>query len=76
MEVTRQNLAEVQQVLDQSPVRCYDPESARRMMARIDQAREEGESLGGVFETGALGVPLDWEVIPPGICVWIAAWQL
>ena len=57
VEVTRQNLAEVQQVLDQSPVRCYDPESARRMMARIDQAREEGESLGGVFETGALGVP-------------------
>jgi len=57
VEVTRQNLAEVQQVLDQSPVRCYDPESARRVMARIDQAREEGESLGGVFETGALGVP-------------------
>lgn len=56
-DITRHNLAEVQQVLENSPVRCYDPESARLMMARIDQAREEGESLGGVFETGALGVP-------------------
>lgn len=56
-EITRHNLAEVQQAVESSPVRCYDPESARLMMARIDQAREEGESLGGMFETGALGVP-------------------
>ena len=47
----------MQQVLENSPVRCYDPESAQLMMARIDQAREEGESLGEMFETGALGVP-------------------
>lgn len=56
-EITLDNLAEMQQVLDNSPVRCCDPESAQRMMARIDQAKQEGESLGGMFETGALGVP-------------------
>ena len=39
-------LAEV----DASPVRCLDEAAATAMMARIDRAKEEGDSLGGVFE--------------------------
>ena len=50
------NLKEMQQCIEDSPVRCYDAGAAQQMMARIDQAKSEGESLGGVFETGALGV--------------------
>jgi chorismate synthase len=37
--------------------RCPDPEAARRMEAAIDAARERGDSLGGVVECVARGVP-------------------
>jgi len=43
---------------DASPVRCSDPQAAARMMAAIDQAREAGDSLGGVFEVCVLGLPV------------------
>jgi chorismate synthase len=41
-----------------SPLRCPDPEAERRMIARIDEARSNGDSVGGVFEVVALGVPI------------------
>jgi chorismate synthase len=40
-----------------SPVRCLDVNAADTMMKVIDEAREAGESLGGVFEVVAYGVP-------------------
>lgn len=43
---------------DASPVRCLDPQAARRMTAAIDSAREAGDTLGGVVEVVAVGVPL------------------
>jgi chorismate synthase len=42
---------------ESSEVRCADPESARQMMAAIDAAGERGDTLGGVVEVVALGVP-------------------
>lgn len=42
--------------MDDSLVRCGDREKERQMVQLIDKARREGESLGGSFETGALGV--------------------
>ena len=42
---------------DDSPTRCVDPGAAARMMAAIDAAREAGDTLGGVFEVAARGVP-------------------
>ena len=39
-------------------VRCPDPEIAERMIARIDAARKDGDSLGGVVEFVARGVPV------------------
>lgn len=42
--------------MDESLVRCGDREKERQMVQLIDKARQEGESLGGSFETGALGV--------------------
>jgi chorismate synthase len=41
-----------------SDVRCPDEEAARRMRAAIDAARQEGDSLGGVFEVIAVGLPV------------------
>jgi len=40
-----------------SDVRCPDEEAAAEMRRAIDAAREQGESLGGVFVILALGLP-------------------
>ena len=42
----------------ESDVSCPDPEAAARMRARIDQARAEGDSLGGIIVVVALGGPV------------------
>jgi len=39
-------------------VRCPDPAAATRMIALIDEARKAGDSLGGVVEAVARGVPV------------------
>jgi chorismate synthase len=44
--------------LEASPVRCADPQASERMVAAIDAAREAGDTLGGVFEVSASGVPI------------------
>jgi chorismate synthase len=43
--------------IDGSPVRCADAEASDRMVTTIDAARRAGDSLGGVFEVLAYGVP-------------------
>lgn len=40
-----------------SEVRCVDPESEASMIAAIDEARRDGDTLGGVFEIVAEGLP-------------------
>lgn len=42
---------------DASPLRTLDPEAESRMIAEIDAARDAGDTLGGVFEVVATGVP-------------------
>lgn len=43
--------------IDASPVRAVDPEAARRMVAEIDRIRRARDTVGGVFEVLAYGVP-------------------
>jgi chorismate synthase len=43
--------------VDANIVRCPDGPTADRMIARIDEARKAGDSLGGVVEAVARGVP-------------------
>jgi len=43
---------------DASPVRCLDPEAEQEMIARIDAAKAAGDTLGGVVEVIALGLPV------------------
>jgi len=38
-------------------VRCPDPEASQRMVAAIDEAGEQGDTLGGTFRVIARGVP-------------------
>lgn len=42
---------------DDAPVRCLDETTAVAMMAHIDAAREQGDTLGGTFEVIVDGVP-------------------
>lgn len=44
--------------VDSSPVRVLDAEAGARMMAEIDRAKEAGDTLGGVFEVVATGLPV------------------
>jgi len=43
---------------DASPVRCLDPAAEKEMIARIDAAKAAGDTLGGIVEVLALGVPV------------------
>ncbi len=43
--------------LDEDPVRCLDPEAGAAMVARIDQAHKDGDTLGGVVEVVVHGLP-------------------
>ncbi len=46
------------QAVEESPLRCADAEAGQRMVAAVDAARTEGDSLGGVTEVRASGVPI------------------
>ena len=43
---------------DQSPVRCLDHDAEAEIIRRIDAAKAAGDTLGGVVEVVALGVPV------------------
>jgi chorismate synthase len=42
--------------VDESPVRCLDPDASRAMVEEINVLRKRNESLGGVFELRAFGL--------------------
>jgi chorismate synthase len=43
--------------IDADPVRCADAETSAAMVAEIDAARRDGDTLGGVVEVVSYGVP-------------------
>src|SRR5216117_2571569 len=43
---------------DQSPVRCLDQDAEAEIIRRIDAAKAAGDTLGGVVEVVALGLPV------------------
>ncbi|WP_066038728.1 chorismate synthase [Herbiconiux solani] len=45
------------EALDADPVRCFDPATSALMVAEIDDAHKEGDTLGGVVEVLAYGLP-------------------
>ena len=46
-----------QQAIDADPVRCADPATSQAMVAEIDAVRKDGDTLGGVVEVLAFGLP-------------------
>src|SRR6266496_2923711 len=43
--------------VDADPLRCADPATSAAMVAEIDAARKDGDTLGGVVEVAGYGVP-------------------
>lgn len=43
--------------LDADPLRCFDAETSTAMVAEVDLAHKEGQTLGGVVEVLAYGLP-------------------
>lgn len=50
--------ADVNAAADESAVRMLDPEASVRVVARIDEIKREGNTLGGVCEVVCAGVPV------------------
>ncbi|AIC94607.1 MULTISPECIES: chorismate synthase [Shouchella] len=48
----------IQERSEASPVRCLDEEAGTKMMAAIDQAKQDGDSIGGVVEVVVEGLPI------------------
>jgi chorismate synthase len=43
--------------IDADPLRCLDPDASARMVAEVDAAKKDADTLGGVVEVLAYGVP-------------------
>ncbi|MFT9847568.1 chorismate synthase [Aneurinibacillus sp. REN35] len=52
------SLEDMMRITEESPVRCLDSEAAQKMMDLIDQAKADGDSLGGIVEVIAQGLPV------------------
>ena len=46
--------------VDATPIRCPDPAAATAMIERVERARKDGDSVGGVIRAVARGVPAGW----------------
>jgi chorismate synthase len=44
--------------VERSPVRCTDAEAEEKMVSLIGEAKDAGDTLGGIFEVVAEGVPV------------------
>jgi chorismate synthase len=51
-------VAALNEHVDRDPVRCVNLEASLRMAARIDAAKDAGDTVGGVFEVLADGLPV------------------
>ncbi len=49
---------EMWQAVEASPMRCADAALTERMIARIVEAKRDGDTCGGIFEVVATGVPI------------------
>jgi len=50
--------ADLNAAADTSPLRCLDPDAERAMIERIDAAKAEGNTLGGICEVVVDGLPV------------------
>ncbi|WP_110927614.1 chorismate synthase [Bacillus massiliglaciei] len=52
-----ETIEQLQQVTEESPVRCFDSKVEQQMMDAIDDAKKKGDSIGGIVEVIVEGMP-------------------
>ncbi|ARJ21266.1 chorismate synthase [Bacillus sp. TH22] len=52
------SIVELQSTTEASPVRCLDEEAGKKMMQAIDDAKANGDSIGGIVEVVVEGMPI------------------
>lgn len=57
VSATPPTLAQIRRITYKNAVRCADPDAAGRMIKAIERARKDGDSIGGVIEAVAAGLP-------------------
>jgi chorismate synthase len=57
LSTARPTIADLQKV-DDSPVRCFNADAEAAMIAEIEAAAKDGDSLGGIVEVLAYGLPV------------------
>jgi len=56
--ITYNSIAELQSTTEASPVRCLDEKAGKKMMQAIDDAKANGDSIGGIVEVVVEGMPI------------------
>lgn len=54
---TYDSIEALQEITEKSPVRCLDPEAEKDMIKAIDDAKANGDSIGGIVEVIVEGMP-------------------
>ncbi|PEO97337.1 chorismate synthase [Bacillus wiedmannii] len=57
-EITYSSIEELKSITEASPVRCLDKEAGNQMMKAIDDAKANGDSIGGIVEVIVEGMPI------------------
>ena len=59
VRATREDLPHPEdlEAIDADPVRCFDAEASTLMLAEVDACKKEGDTMGGVVEVLAWGLP-------------------
>lgn len=57
-QITYSSIEELKSITEESPVRCLDEEAGKQMMRAIDDAKANGDSIGGIVEVVVEGMPI------------------
>ncbi|MCK6257228.1 chorismate synthase [Fictibacillus sp. KIGAM418] len=57
-QLSFESLEDLQERTEASPVRCLDETAGKKMMHAIDEAKEKGDSIGGIVEVIVEGMPV------------------
>ncbi|KAB2454876.1 chorismate synthase [Bacillus sp. CH126_4D] len=57
-ETTYRSIEELKSITESSPVRCLDEEAGNQMIKAIDDAKANGDSIGGIVEVIVEGMPI------------------
>lgn len=57
-DTSKLSFEDIRRASEGSPLRCADKVAEKKMVARIDQARDSKDTIGGIFEVVAKGVPV------------------